>query len=891
MVPRRAERSRCPAPINHQATRTVHYHVRVWHRVQDERNQVPFCDRRFGGRGLAMGQQPPPVEQTRPSHCSGCKAPSRPFGQRLNVVGHGKRQRQVWGPLKPQGEPCLVLVWGHGSVPVVQAEHDGVAAVGGAGALLQRQCHLAGVGPVECGGAEQPGGSPAGQSVEEHGTSCRVGERPRSWAQAVEGRAAARGGDRRERAQRPARQRAVRIVLVLAGGPLSRPRDRAHRARNAGRQRMRAKRVCRRSWRSLHPGAFCTAKRDFAIGFLPGASPWSGGQKGRPMSKKAKSELHPQDHGESVGAVPHQGHLARWDGRRSERGELAGAVAAAEPQELPPAGGRPDAELLGANAGEVAVRVPARGLGGAAAQAAQDEGPGRALTVEQRELLCDIRREHPSAGVPLFCGTLCQDGRLAKDVDPESGLRRLYQARGWTGSRCRTAEGGTPPALKGRAARGAVARRCVPRSHSLIEGSARPLRIHALLDDASPRLHRGHRRLSHRTGGGHAGALCPGPAMLRRPRRVSWTMGPPTPGPDLRLCCERLGERCMRRPGIPRPAARWSGLAGALAAGVPGPLGSLSLLHEVQVRLFAFVDQHYHNAPHAGLMGAPRPGLPRGWTIGSGTQTARRPPTQCRRPDGGWGAPRSAGTTWCWSRAAWETDRGFLAGRNVTVACLWLGGPTFVGARWGPVCAEPRRPQTQLLAPVPSSSPPPESRRSPLTRPRPNWTSGWRAPLMRTNWKRSCSDMTTTPLYLSHLASLGPLSPRTSLTASCGSPRPRKNWWPTCSKPSRPRIVPPGGRTRRRQNLRARGLRQQPPQAFRLTYCHNYLGPTRLYRQLCGAALAPAATAGALFHAVSTHVQQLSTDLQHPVFLLDEAHLLHQDTLDHLHILAQSRLG
>jgi len=32
-------------------------------------------------------------------------------------------------------------------------------------------------------------------------------------------------------------------------------------------------------------------------------------------------------------------------------------------------------------------------------------------------------------------------------------------------------------------------------------------------------------------------------------------------------------------------------------------------------------------------------------------------------------------------------------------------------------------------------------------------------------------------------------------------------------------------------------------------------------------------------------VQELSNDRVHPVFLLDEAHLLHQDTLDHLHIL------
>ena len=41
----------------------------------------------------------------------------------------------------------------------------------------------------------------------------------------------------------------------------------------------------------------------------------------------------------------------------------------------------------------------------------------------------------------------------------------------------------------------------------------------------------------------------------------------------------------------------------------------------------------------------------------------------------------------------------------------------------------------------------------------------------------------------------------------------------------------------------------------------------------------------ALFFAVSSHVEDLGRDNLHPIFLLDEAHLLHQDTLDHLHIL------
>ena len=85
-----------------------------------------------------------------------------------------------------------------------------------------------------------------------------------------------------------------------------------------------------------------------------------------------------------------------------------------------------------------------------------------------------------------------------------------------------------------------------------------------------------------------------------------------------------------------------------------------------------------------------------------------------------------------------------------------------------------------------------------------------------------------------------------------------------------------------------RALRHRIPHAgFRLTYCHNAtLGRRDFYRQLCVAlGLSPSATAAAVFYAVSTHVEDLAKERVHPVFLIDEAHLLHQDTLDHLHIL------
>lgn len=84
-----------------------------------------------------------------------------------------------------------------------------------------------------------------------------------------------------------------------------------------------------------------------------------------------------------------------------------------------------------------------------------------------------------------------------------------------------------------------------------------------------------------------------------------------------------------------------------------------------------------------------------------------------------------------------------------------------------------------------------------------------------------------------------------------------------------------------------RAVRHRLPDAgFRLTYAHNAtLGRRDFYRQLCLAiGLSPKATAAAVFYAISTHVQELARERVHPVFLLDECHLLHQDVLDHLHI-------
>jgi general secretion pathway protein A len=85
-----------------------------------------------------------------------------------------------------------------------------------------------------------------------------------------------------------------------------------------------------------------------------------------------------------------------------------------------------------------------------------------------------------------------------------------------------------------------------------------------------------------------------------------------------------------------------------------------------------------------------------------------------------------------------------------------------------------------------------------------------------------------------------------------------------------------------------RALRHRLPQAgFRLTYNHNAtLGRRDFYRQICLAlGLSAPANAGCVFRAVTTYVEDLGRERIHPVFLLDEAHLLQQAMLEHLHVL------
>ena len=55
-------------------------------------------------------QRVPLVDEARPGRCLSCDAPSRPPGQRLAIVGHGLRDRQLLGPVAV-GAAAAMLVF------------------------------------------------------------------------------------------------------------------------------------------------------------------------------------------------------------------------------------------------------------------------------------------------------------------------------------------------------------------------------------------------------------------------------------------------------------------------------------------------------------------------------------------------------------------------------------------------------------------------------------------------------------------------------------------------------------------------------------------------------------------------------------------------------------
>jgi transposase InsO family protein len=370
--------------------------------------------------------------------------------------------------------------------------------------------------------------------------------------------------------------------------------------------------------------------------------------------------LVPRDHAEAV-ALCRAGIIGALTLRALDRGELAAELRklAERAYRMP---GRRATKRFGISTLERWYYAYRRGgLEALRPDARSDRGRARELTPEQRELLLDIRREHPTASAALILRTLVLDGRLPKGCVSASTVARFFR----DAKLPRGARPGGHTRLRWQAEHpGALWHGDVCHGPALRIGqTTKPLRIHALLDDTSRyvvALEAHHTEREDDMLDLMLGAL----RRHGAPDALYLDNGSTYSGDVLRLACERLGITLIHARPYDAPArGKMERFWRSLRAGCLDHLGTLTSLHDVQARLLAFLDQHYHRSPHGGLFGR----TPAQVWVDAKThpvdelQLAAALTTRTRR------RVRKDGTLDV-DGVSWQLDQGFLAGAIVTVA-------------------------------------------------------------------------------------------------------------------------------------------------------------------------------------------------------------------------------
>jgi putative transposase len=380
------------------------------------------------------------------------------------------------------------------------------------------------------------------------------------------------------------------------------------------------------------------------------------------------SSLAPKDHAEAVALFRSEivGALTR---RELDRGELAHALAELSQQRFRPPGRKSTKTYSVATLERWYYAYKSGGLEALRPAPRSDRGRCRELTPPQRQLLLAIREEYPSASVPVILRTLVIEGRLEKGAISASTVRRFYREQGLDRLSLRQGTRGKVR-LRWQAERpGALWHADVCHGAGLrIDGKTQPVRIHGIIDDASRyvialQAHHTEREIDM------LGLLVRAVRKHGPPDAFYLDNGSTYRGQTLSLACARMGTALIHAKPYDAPArGKMERFWRSLREGCLDFVGALTSLHDLNVRLWAWIDEHYHRAPHGGLMGStpesvyentPRPVdtfdeamLRKALTI-----HARR---RVRRD-----------STLPMDGADWETDLHFLAGRLVTVSrCL-----------------------------------------------------------------------------------------------------------------------------------------------------------------------------------------------------------------------------
>jgi transposase InsO family protein len=288
-----------------------------------------------------------------------------------------------------------------------------------------------------------------------------------------------------------------------------------------------------------------------------------------------------------------------------------------------------------------------------------DRGHGRALDVSTIELVCDMRREHPSASAELILRCLAERGRLEKGVVGTSTLRRLFIEKGLDRVSLRKPD--------------ARARQRWEASHpgALWQGDVchwGPFRIHGLLDDKSRYLVALEVHLNEE----EVVILAMLVAVIRlvgAPDGLYLDNGSTYIGDALKTACARLGIALMHpQPHDPQARGKMERFWRTLRQGLLDHLDASISLADLQERLDKF-RAHYNSSPHSSLFGD-SPAIvwgSRRTKLVDDAQLQAAMTTQSRRLVSRDGVVNVDGQRY-------EVRQGFLAGHRVDVATCVVDG-------------------------------------------------------------------------------------------------------------------------------------------------------------------------------------------------------------------------
>jgi putative transposase len=314
-------------------------------------------------------------------------------------------------------------------------------------------------------------------------------------------------------------------------------------------------------------------------------------------------DLTPKDHAEAVATFRHA-VIGPVCARELTRGDLAEALREISQARVRPPGSGLTKTYSVPTLERWLYAYRRGGLPALRPRGRSDQGRGRALTDELRQLICDIRREHPSASARLIVRTLEADGRLEAGTIKPGTVRKLLRQEGLDRIAVRDGKGPKTRLRWQAAAPDALWHADVCHGPTLkFDGVRTPLRIHGMLDDCSRygvalEAHAQEREEDMLR------VLIRALRLHGKPDVLYLDNGSTYRGDVLRLACSRLGISLLHaRPYDPEARGKMERFWRTLREGCLDHLGDVGSLADVNQRLANFLERYYQSEPHAGLMG------------------------------------------------------------------------------------------------------------------------------------------------------------------------------------------------------------------------------------------------------------------------------------------------